>query len=110
MSTVLQSDSHKTWVLAAEWYLTAAVLELRVFRFVRAQAFQGGCWPQPCSHTCRSSWTKSLQAYCAAAASPVNVHVHNYSGFAARRRALESDEVVENGGVTFVLGCDAWSS
>ena len=41
MSTVLLSDSHKTWVLAAEWCLTAAVLQLRVLHFCARASVSG---------------------------------------------------------------------
>ena len=65
---------------------------------------------QAFSHCAYSYWSKSLQAYCAAATAPVSVHVHNYSGFAVRSCAEGESVAVEGGGVMFVLGADAWSS
>jgi hypothetical protein len=82
MSTLLLSDAQHAWLLASE-----------------------------------CDWASSLQSYCAASPAPVGVHVHNYSAFAVRQAQAESSCSSSSsssggggcGGVTFVLGSDAWS-
>jgi hypothetical protein len=110
MSTVLRSDAQGEWLLASEWCAPAAETSKSRPRFMFLRRLKrDGCsciaaavqLPSPID--C-SGWTTALQAYCAASAEPVSVHVHNYSGFAVRQCGSGKSDV------KFVLGADAWSS
>ena len=128
MSTLLRSDAQGQWLLASEWCAAAAETLKSRPRFIFLRRLRrDGCscisptpLPLPLllllqlhlaaaaaqlpSPVVRSGWTTALQAYCAASAAPVSVHVHNYSGFAVRQTGSGKSDV------KFVLGADAWSS